>query len=107
MSERILVEKARMRRRVFQNLDTHLRELRNFMQRLDRDSKLYSFGSVDRGEHVMMSDVDVMVVTELEPAKVIAELRKAGFDEPFEFHVVDKETAEQYFRRVGMVRAVD
>ncbi|MCS6769769.1 MAG: nucleotidyltransferase domain-containing protein [Candidatus Caldarchaeum sp.] len=107
MSERILVERARMRRKVFQNLETYLRDLRVLMLGLDRDSKLYLFGSVARGEHVMMSDVDVLVVTELEPARVIAELRKAGFDEPFEFHVVNKEMAERYFRKVGVVRPVD
>jgi len=98
LSDSILIERAKQRKEVFRNLDKYLCELKSFVHKLDENSKLYLFGSAVRGEPSMISDVDVLVVTDLNPAEVIAQLWRAGFEEPFEFHVVGKEAAEKYFR---------
>lgn len=96
MSERLLIREARRRERIFKNLDRYLKKLKKEMKKLDENSRLFLFGSVLRSEHVLMSDIDVLILTDLKPKEVIAKLRKTGFDEPFEFHVVDKKGYEVY-----------
>ena len=100
MSERLLIEEARRRERIFENLHLYLERLKNEMRKMDGESRLFLFGSAARGEHVLMSDVDVLILTRLRPSEVIARLRGAGFDEPFEFHVVDEKRFETYKRFV-------
>lgn len=90
MSERLLVKEARKREEVFKNLPFYLERLKNEMRKMDGGSRVFLFGSVARGEHALTSDIDVLILTDLKPEMVIAKLRQAGFDEPFEFHVVDR-----------------
>jgi len=92
----MLIKEAKQRREIFNTLPEHLREIKKFLKSLDKECRVFLFGSVARGEHTFVSDIDVLVLTKLKPNFVISELRKKGFREPFEFHIVDKERFEIY-----------
>lgn len=98
---RNIINEAKQRREIFNNLPKHLKEIKKFLKGLDEDCRVFLFGSVARGEHTLVSDVDVLILTKLKPNFIISELRKKGFREPFEFHVVDKERFEIY-KRFGL-----
>lgn len=100
MSEKLLIEEARRREHIFKNLSFYLERLKSEMRKMDEKSRVFLFGSVARGEHALTSDIDVLILTNLKPNEVIAKLREAGFDEPFEFHVVDKKRFEVYSHSV-------
>ena len=106
MSEKILIREARRRREIFKNLQRYLDRIRETVKSIDKEARVYLFGSVARGEHVLISDIDVLIVSRLEPSRVIASLREAGFEEPFEFHVVDEERAELYLQMVKDLREI-
>lgn len=103
MSNNILVREARRRREIFQNLQHHLQKIKEAVKQLDNEARLYLFGSAARGDHIYASDVDILIVTKLHPAHVIADLRKLGFDEPFEFHVAWGERAEMYLKSADKI----
>lgn len=46
------------------------------------------FGSVVKRRYLLSSDIDVLVVTDLNPGLVLAELWGNGVKEQFEIHVV-------------------
>lgn len=96
MSERLLIREAKRRENIFKNLPIYLERLKNEMKKMDKKSRVFLFGSVARGEYALTSDIDIIILTDLRPEEVIAKLRQAGFDEPFEFHVVDRKRFEIY-----------
>ena len=104
MSEELLVSEARRRREVFENLEKYLGRLVEVVKRLDPSSEVYLFGSVAEGRYLLSSDIDVLVVTDASPGKVLAELWLAGIGDPFEVHVVTKDAVEVYGRRSKLVR---
>jgi predicted nucleotidyltransferase len=91
-----LIKEAAKRAEVFRNLPSYLKELKNFSKKIDKKCKIFIFGSVVEKKHALISDVDILILTSLKPSIVISKLRKAGFDEPFEFHVVDKKMFKLY-----------
>ncbi|MEM1548589.1 MAG: nucleotidyltransferase domain-containing protein, partial [Thermoproteota archaeon] len=90
--EELLIREAVKREEVFRNLPELLKRIKKVMSEADEESRVFLFGSVLRGEHVLTSDIDVLILTKLKPCEIIAKLRKEGFDEPFEFHVTDEKT---------------
>ncbi len=72
---------------------------------MDPSAEVFLFGSVAEGRHTYSSDIDVLVVTNLEPARVHFELWEAGIREPFEIHVQPKEMVPLYRRRARLVKA--
>jgi predicted nucleotidyltransferase len=80
-----IIKEAKQRREIFNNLPEHLKEIKKFLKSLDEDCRVFLFGSVARGEHTFVSDIDVLILTKLKPNFVISELRKKGFREPFEY----------------------
>ena len=104
MSEGFLVREARRREHIFRNLDRYLEELKDLITQMDESARVFLFGSVLRREQVLRSDIDILILTKLRPSEVIAALRRAGFDEPFEFHVVDEEMFEVYRRFIRETR---
>ena len=104
MLEELLVSEARRRREVFENLEKYLKRLVDVVKRLDPSSEVYLFGSVAEGRYLLSSDIDVLVVTDTSPGKVLAELWLAGIGDPFEVHVVTKDAVEVYRRRSKLVR---
>lgn len=106
MSKDLAIKEAKRRKEVFESLDRYLKELKERMRELDEDSKVFLFGSVARDEHVLMSDIDVLILTRLKPSLVIANLRKLGFEDPFEFHVVNEEEFKIYRSFIKDLREV-
>ncbi len=92
----IFIREAIKKEEVFKNLPKLLKEIKKILNKMDKESKIFIFGSVAKNEHVLISDIDVLILTKLKPNEVIAKLRKEGFDEPFEFHVMDEERFRFY-----------
>lgn len=99
------MREALRRQEVFTNLDRYLRVIKEVVGKMDPSVEVFLFGSVAEGRHTYSSDIDVLIVTDLEPAKVHFELWKAGIREPFEIHVQPQEMVPLYKRRARLVRA--
>lgn len=92
----IFIREAIRREEVFKNLPKLLKEIKKILNEMDKESRVFLFGSVVKDEYVLISDIDVLILTKLKPNEVIAKLRKEKFDEPFEFHVVDEKRFKLY-----------
>ncbi len=103
MSERLLVEEARRRAEIFRNLEMYLRIIVETVKSLDRNARVYLFGSVAERRHLLSSDIDVLVVTNRSPGEVLAALWEKGIKDPFEIHVITEEILEPYRRRAKLV----
>jgi predicted nucleotidyltransferase len=99
-----LVKTAVKRRQAFRNLDEHLRTIKETITKLDSDAEAYLFGSVAEKRYIYSSDIDVLVVTKAEPARVHFELWESGIKEPFEIHVQPPEKIGPYKRRAKLVK---
>ena len=104
MSEELLVEEARRRAEIFKDLERYLTIIAETVKELDEDAEVYLFGSVAEGRHLLSSDVDVLVVTDLSPGEVLAALWKRGIDDPFEVHVVKRNALEIYKARSRLIK---
>ena len=104
MWEELLVEEARERKRIFENLSVYLERIVEAVMRLDPRAEVYLFGSVAEGKYLLSSDIDVLVVTNTSPGRVLAELWASGIREPFEIHVVSRELLEIYEKRSKLIR---
>jgi hypothetical protein len=100
----LLVEEAIKRRKIFENLGLHLARIVEVIKRLDPEAEVYLFGSVAEGKYLLSSDIDVLVVTVLNPGLVLAELWRNGVEEPFEVHVVDHHHLELYKKSSRLIR---
>ncbi|MBS7645852.1 hypothetical protein KEJ44_07445 [Candidatus Bathyarchaeota archaeon] len=73
---------------------------------MDGGSRIFSSAQRQGGVHVLMSDVDILIKTKLKPREVIAKLRSEGFDEPFEFHVVNEKEFKIYKDMIPELREI-
>ena len=62
--------------------------------------------SVAAGDYTLASDVDVLILTNLKPSYVIAVLRGCGFEEPFEFHVMNSKEFRLYAPHIKSLKEV-
>jgi predicted nucleotidyltransferase len=104
--DELLVREARRRLLVFRDLWKYLVEIKGVVVGLDAGARVFLFGSVAAGDYTFASDVDVLIVTDLKPSYVIAVLRRCGFEEPFEFHVMSNEEFRLYAPRIKSLREV-
>ncbi len=104
--EDIIVEEAKRRREIFRNLDNYLSKLCNVVKAYDKDAEVYLFGSVLQSKHLLSSDIDVLIVTDMHPGELLAILWNEGFEDPFEFHIVSKDRAQHLIKRLGKVRKI-
>jgi len=104
LSEELLVREARRRAGIFGNLPRLLRELAAAVREIDPRAEAYLFGSVAEGKHLLSSDIDILVVSDKDPALILAELWRHGFKDPFEIHVVTRSMLEAYRRRARLIR---
>ena len=103
MSHGVLVERALKRREVFKRLQEHLETVKRVVYRLDSKAEI-SFSVPSRRVGIITQAIDILVVTETPPAKVLSELWKAGIKEPFEVHVHLPEKAALYKDRAKLLR---
>ena len=101
---KLLVEEAKRRAEIFGNLDKYLKKIVEIVKELDRNAEVYLFGSVAEGKHLLSSDIDILVVTNLAPREVLAILWERGIRDPFEIHVVTKDMLEIYKGRAKLVK---
>lgn len=104
MSHDVLVKTALKRQEAFNNLPKHLRTIKKTVRGLDPEAKIYLFGSAGSKEHNYSSDIDILVVTNLHPARIHADLWKAGIKEPFEIHVHTREEAEFFTKATKLTQ---
>lgn len=103
-SEKLLVNEAKRRAQIFKNINEHLKTIAETVKKLDSNAEIYLFGSVAEGKFLLSSDIDILVITDLPPAEVIAELSKSGITDPFEVHVATKNMLETYKIRAKLVK---
>lgn len=96
MSHEIIIEMAIHRREVFRNLNGYLQTIKGVVKKMDNNAELYLFGSVAEKRATYSSDIDVLILTTAEPARVHLELWKAGIRDPFEVHVQPPEKASLF-----------
>ena len=94
-----MIELALRRQKVFRYLKKHLKKIRGFVSRVDPKARVYLFGSAAEGKYVLSSDIDILIITRENPAKIHAELWKNGIKEPFEIHIQPPEKAHLYLKR--------
>lgn len=104
MSREILVKTALKRQEAFKNLAKHMKTIKNTVRNLDPEAETYLFGSVAEKKHNYSSDIDILIITKLQPAKIHSELWKAGIKEPFEIHVHTPEKATSFKTRIKLVK---
>jgi predicted nucleotidyltransferase len=104
MSYEILVKTALKRREAFRNLAEHLKTIKKTVHKLDPEAEIFMFGSVAEKKYNYSSDIDVLIITKLHPAKIHYELWKAGIKDPFEIHVHPPEKVIFYKTRTTIVK---
>lgn len=92
------------RRLVFQGLQGYLEVIKRVVGELDPEAEVYLFGSVAEGRNNLSSDIDILIVSRVDPATVHLKLWRAGVKEPFEIHVHTREEAAFYEGRVKLLR---
>lgn len=102
--DKLIVEEARRRAEVFRRLDEYLKAIARAVKELDENAEVYLFGSVAEGRHLLSSDIDVLIVTDVQPGVVLAKLWEKGVKEPFEIHVTSKERLGLYKGRAKLVK---
>lgn len=103
-SNDIILKDALKRKEIFTNLGKYLETIKEVVHKMDPDAEVFLFGSVAENTHTLSSDIDVLVVTRLEPARVYFELWKSGIKDPFEIHVQPPEKVILYQRRAKLVK---
>ena len=85
-------------------MEKHLQTIKKTVNRLDAEAEVYLFGSVAEKRYNYSSDIDLLIVTRVEPGRVHSELWKSGIKEPFEIHVQTPEKVGFYRRRAELVK---
>ncbi|MBC7113634.1 MAG: nucleotidyltransferase domain-containing protein [Candidatus Methanomethyliales bacterium] len=98
MSNEILIENALKRQEAFKNLEKYLQTIKETAKKLDPKAEVYLFGSVAQKSYNYSSDIDVLIITDKNPAEIHAELWKAGIREPFQIHIQTKQKAQFFLK---------
>ncbi|MCR6692698.1 MAG: nucleotidyltransferase domain-containing protein [archaeon YNP-LCB-003-016] len=104
MWEDLLINEAKRRREIFERLYEYLKKIVETVRKIDSNAELYLFGSVAEGKHLISSDIDILVVSDLHPGRIIAELWSNGVDDPFEIHVITRDMLETYKKRAKLIK---
>jgi predicted nucleotidyltransferase len=67
----------------------YLERIVRVVEGIDPYAEVYLFGSVVEGKLLFSSDIDILVVTNTPPGKLLAELWASGVRDPLEIHVVN------------------
>ncbi len=104
MSHKLLVKEALRRQKIFKNLGEYLEVIKSIVKKLEENAEVYLFGSVAEGKHLYSSDIDVLIVTSLDPTVVISELWKKDIKDPFEIHVCHPKNLALYRSRTKLIK---
>lgn len=106
--ERLIRERER-RSEIFSNLDKHAKEVKKLAEKYFGNCKVYLFGSaVRRDYHVMLSDIDIAIVTDcIDRNRILrfkAEVSRKW--DIFELHVVNEDMWDFYRRFIDKFKEV-
>ena len=104
MSHKILIQKGLLRQEIFENLSSYLLIIQKLVNQLDPIAEIYLFGSVAENTHTFRSDIDILIVTDKDPALIHKALWEVGVKEPFEIHIHSKEHATTYKKRATLIK---
>ncbi|MEM2896975.1 MAG: nucleotidyltransferase domain-containing protein [Candidatus Bathyarchaeia archaeon] len=76
------------------------RRVKAIVQGIDPNAQVYLFGSTIKGENTALSDIDILIVTEMVERKydMMVKVYKA-LKEPLELHVVNEVMLNRWYRR--------
>ncbi|MEM2293969.1 MAG: nucleotidyltransferase domain-containing protein [Nitrososphaerota archaeon] len=103
-SEKLLVSEAKRRAKIFKNINNYLKLIVGVVKGLDSNAEVYRFGSVAEGEYLLSSDIDVLIITGMPPANVVAELGESGITDPLRNPRSYKNMLEVYKARAKLIR---
>ena len=98
------MKRVLQRRVVFDRLKKHLDIIKRVVYELDPEAEIYLFGSFAEGRSNLSNDIEILIVTKMDSAKVHLELWRAGVKEPFEIHVHTKNEAAFDVGRVKLLK---
>ncbi len=101
-----MIEILRLRKRryeFFREPERYLKKIKEIAERYLKNPEVYVFGSFAENEHVLSSDIDVLIVSERvspnDRVRIISDVyREFGYEHPFEIHICDSEGFEWYRR---------
>jgi len=100
---KVLIQRGLERQKIFRNLEKYLSIIKTVIKQLDSTAIIYLFGSVAEKTHTYRSDIDILIITNQEPAIIHKALWNAGIKEPFEIHIHTSEYAPVFTNRSTMI----
>ncbi|PUA33022.1 MAG: hypothetical protein B9J98_02810 [Candidatus Terraquivivens tikiterensis] len=99
----IYIEEGKRLSYLFRNLRKILQDVKYEINLLLPGSEVYLFGSTAKERYTALSDVDLLVVSDVNDSEKItmvkSTLKRKYIDYPFEFHIVDRSTYERWYKR--------
>ncbi len=99
----MFAELYKRRKNAFDNINENLKDLLNLIKSVDRNSELYLFGSVLKGNYNYASDIDILIITENKDI-IYNALWNSDYSDPYEFHVKSVEEAKYYFMHIKDIK---
>ncbi len=101
----LLIETGKERERIFENLDSVLKKIRDIVLKWDGEAKVIHFGSSNVGVLTPESDIDILIVTKYaELRSFIYKLKSEIYSEVggegiLELHIVTPEIYKDWYKR--------
>jgi predicted nucleotidyltransferase len=99
----IYIEEGKRLNYLFSNLGRILADVKHQVQLLLPGSEVYLFGSAARGKYTALSDIDMLIISDIDDLeqidKIRASLRRKYIDYPIEFHIVSKLVYDKWYKR--------
>ena len=85
-------------------MKNYLKKINKVVSRIDSRAKIYLFGSVAEGRQTYSSDIDILIITNMEAGKILMELWRNGIKDPFEIHIQPPENLLLYRKKCKLLR---
>lgn len=99
----IYIEEGKRLNYLFSNLGRILADVKHQIQLLLPRSDVYLFGSAARDRYTALSDIDILVISDIDDLeqidKIKASLKQKYIDYPLEFHIATKATYDKWYKR--------
>lgn len=100
----MIIREAIRRREVFDNLEKYMKIIKEVVQEIDPYAEAYLFGSVAENRHTYSSDIDVLIITDIDPKIMISALWRAGIEDPLEIHIHKREKLVLYEKSAKLIK---
>lgn len=100
----ILAESMKRKKEYIRNVDFYLSKIKEVVRKRDPKARVILFGSFVRGNFRPDSDIDVLVITDVQDEKdrltIYHEINEAiGRPNPFEIHVINEEEYKGWYSK--------